>query len=59
MTDAYKSKWGAEDIKIPVQEMDAMQAHVKNFLSCMRTCKKPTLHVETGAKAQVLISAWP
>ena len=56
MTDAYKSKWGAEDIKIPVQEMDAMQAHVKNFLSCMRTRQKPTLDVETGAKAQVLIS---
>jgi predicted dehydrogenase len=52
----YKAKWGEEDIKIPVEETNTMQAHVGNFLQCMRSRQKPTLDVETGAKAQVLIS---
>jgi hypothetical protein len=33
-----------------------METHVKNFLSCMHTRQKPTLDVETGARAQVLIT---
>jgi predicted dehydrogenase len=52
----YKAKWGEEDIKIPVEPKDAMMAHVDNFLSCMRTRQKPQLDVETGARAQVLIT---
>jgi predicted dehydrogenase len=52
----YKQKWGEEDIKIPVAEMNTMETHVRNFLSCMRTRQKPTLDVETGARAQVLIT---
>jgi predicted dehydrogenase len=52
----YKAKWGEEDIKIPVAETNTMQAHVTNFLQCMRSRQKPTLDVETGARAQVLIS---
>jgi predicted dehydrogenase len=52
----YKAKWGEEDIKIPVEENDTMQAHVGNFLQCMRSRQKPRLDVETGARAQVLIS---
>jgi predicted dehydrogenase len=52
----YKTKWGEEDIKIPVENKDAMMAHVDNFLSCMRTRQKPQLDVETGARAQVLIT---
>ena len=52
----YKAKWGEEDIKIPVTENNTMQTHVSNFLQCMRTRQKPTLDVETGARAQVLIT---
>jgi hypothetical protein len=33
-----------------------MQVHVNNFLDCMRSRQKPTLDVETGARAQVLIT---
>jgi hypothetical protein len=47
---------GETEIKVPVKEVDTMQAHVNNFLSCMRTRQKPTLDVETGARAQVLIT---
>ncbi|MEZ5355974.1 MAG: Gfo/Idh/MocA family oxidoreductase [Bryobacteraceae bacterium] len=53
LEDKYK---GQDEIKIPVQENNTMQTHVLNFLSCMRTRQKPTLDVETGARAQVLIS---
>lgn len=52
----YKAKWGEDEIKIPVADKDAMVAHVDNFLSCIRTRQKPQLDVETGARAQVLIS---
>jgi len=52
----YKAKWGEEDIKIPVDPKDAMQTHVANFISCVRSRQKPTLDVETAAHAQVLIS---
>lgn len=52
----YKAKWGDQDIKIPVEENNTMQAHVGNFLQCMRSRQKPRLDVETGARAQVLIS---
>jgi hypothetical protein len=56
ISEEYKQKWGSEDIKIPVEEMNAMETHVRNFLSCIRTRQKPTLDVETGARAQVLIT---
>jgi predicted dehydrogenase len=54
--EEYKTKWGVEDVKVPIEETDTMQAHVTNFLECMRTRQKPRLDVETGARAQVLIS---
>jgi predicted dehydrogenase len=47
---------GKDEIKIPVKENNTMQTHVGNFLSCMRTRQKPQLDVETGARAQVLIT---
>ncbi len=47
---------GETEIKVPVKELDTMQTHVNNFLSCMRTRQKPTLDVETGARAQLLIT---
>jgi len=55
-TPEYLAKFGKEDIKIPVEQTDAMRTHVTNFLDCMRTRQKPTLDVDTAARAQVLIS---
>ena len=49
-------KFGRDEFKIPVDQYDAMQAHIGNFLDCMRTRQKPHLDVETAAHAQVLIS---
>lgn len=49
-------KFGSEEFKIPVDQYDMMQAHIGNFLQCMRTREKPHLDVETAAHAQVLIS---
>ncbi|MBM3759681.1 MAG: Gfo/Idh/MocA family oxidoreductase [Acidobacteria bacterium] len=53
LEDKFK---GETEIKIPVKENNTMQTHVGNFLSCMRTRQKPQLDVETGARAQVLIT---
>jgi predicted dehydrogenase len=53
---AYTSKFGAEPIQIPIEQQNSMQAHVRNFLECIHTRQKPTLDVETAARAQVLIS---
>jgi predicted dehydrogenase len=52
----YKTKWGADDIVIPVEKTNAMEVHINNFLGCIRSREKPTLDVETGARAQVLIT---
>jgi predicted dehydrogenase len=49
-------QFGSEEVKIPVEQYDMMQAHIGNFLQCMRTREKPHLDVETAAHAQVLIS---
>jgi len=54
--EAYKAKFGVDETKIPVDKKDAMAAHVSNFLDSMRSRQKPTLDVETAARAQVLIS---
>jgi predicted dehydrogenase len=53
--EAYIAKFGKSDVTIPVPEEDAMVKHVKNFLSCVRTREKPTLDVETAARAVVVI----
>ena len=39
-----------------LEQTDAMVVHVSNFLDCMRSRQKPTLDVDTGARAQVLIT---
>jgi predicted dehydrogenase len=49
-------KFGSDEIHIPVEQKDMMQAHIGNFLQCMRTREKPHLDVETAAHAQVLIN---
>jgi predicted dehydrogenase len=49
-------KFGGDEIRIPVEQYDMMQAHVGNFLQCVRTREKPHLDVDTAAHAQILIS---
>ena len=44
------AKWGTADIHIPVRRADMLTDHVKNFLECVQSRKKPNLDVETGAK---------
>jgi predicted dehydrogenase len=54
---AWPDRFGTEEeVKIEVPEENIMQKHVGNFLDCVRSREKPTLDVETGARAQVLIS---
>lgn len=53
LEDKFK---GEAEIKIPVSPNDTMLTHVNNFLSCIRTRQKPTLDVDTAARAQVLIT---
>lgn len=47
---------GKDEIKIDVEDKPTMPTHVGNFLDCMRSRQKPTLDVETAARAQVLIT---
>lgn len=56
ISSEYKAKFGAEPIKIEVENKDTMFTHIGNFLDCMRTRQKPTLDVETAARAQVTIT---
>lgn len=55
--EEYAARWGTVDIRIPVRRADMLTDHIVNFLECVKTRKKPNLDVETGAKAQVVISA--
>ncbi len=52
----YKAKFGTDEIKIPIENKDTMRTHVGNFLDCIRSRQKPTLDVDTAARAQVLIT---
>jgi predicted dehydrogenase len=52
----YKQKFGEEEIKIPVEQNSMIETHITNFLDCMHSRQQPTLNVEVGARAQVLIS---
>ena len=57
MDPSWPQRFGTDDeVKIAVPEEDIMQKHIGNFLDCMRSREKPTLDVETGARAQVLIA---
>jgi len=53
---AYSARFGRDEMQIPIDKEESMDKHVRNFLACMRTREKPTLDVETAARAQVLIS---
>jgi len=54
--EEYKAKFGLDEVRIPIEQQDVMTDHIRNFLSCIRTRQKPTLDVETAARAQVLIT---
>lgn len=56
VNEEYRAKWGTADIKIPVKDADAMHTHAGNFLDCMRSRQKPTLDVDTAARAQAVIT---
>jgi predicted dehydrogenase len=49
-------KFGTDEIKIAVDKNDMMEAHIDNFVKCLRSREKPHLDVETGARAQVVIN---
>lgn len=54
--EEYAARWGTAPTRIPVDREDTLAKHINNFLECIRSRGKPTLDVETGAKAQVVIS---
>jgi predicted dehydrogenase len=56
ITPEYEAKFGKVPFKIAVEENNAMQTHVTNFLSCIRTRQQPTLHVDIAARAQCVIT---
>ena len=56
LTDEYRAKFGEDEKIIPVDQKDAQETHIANFLDCMRTRQKPTLNVEVALRAQVTIS---
>ena len=55
ISDAYRAKFGAEEIKIPVDKMDMMEAHVKNFLECVRSRQQPIAPIEAGYAHSVAV----
>ena len=52
----YKAKFGNKEQQIPVEQNDSMAAHVRNFLSCIKSRQDPTLNVDVALRAQVTIS---
>ena len=53
---AYEAKFGKEPFQIKVEDNNAMQAHVTNFLASIRSRQQPTLNVEVAARAQCVIT---
>jgi predicted dehydrogenase len=51
----FVDKFGYSLMRIPVNDT-GVDAHMRNFLDCVRTREKPNLDVETGYRAQVVIS---
>jgi len=52
----YNAKFGGNEIRVPIEEQQCWKTHFKNFLQCVRTRQRPTLDVETAARAQILVS---
>jgi predicted dehydrogenase len=52
--DEFVKKWGSDKVVIPVEDK-GQDAHMQNFLDCVRSREKPTLDAMTGYKAQVTI----
>ncbi len=52
--EEFTKKWGDMKITIPVEDKGP-DAHMKNFLDCVRTREKPVLDALTGYKALVTI----
>ena len=53
--DAFVGKYGTENVQIKVEDR-GRDAHMKNFLECIRTRAKPNLDADTAYRAQVTIS---
>ncbi len=53
--DAFVGKYGTENVQIKVEDR-GRDAHMKNFLECIRTRDKPRLDADTAYRAQVTIS---
>jgi predicted dehydrogenase len=56
ISEAYKAKFGASPIQIPVEKSDMLVAHITNFLDCVRSRQQPVLNADVGVKPQVLIA---
>jgi len=53
--DEFVDKFGYKAVDIPVADTPA-DAHMANFLECIKTRKKPNLDADTGYHAQVVIT---
>ena len=53
-SEEYTKKLGSMEIKIPVEEKSP-DAHMQNFLDCVRSREKPVLDALTAYKAMVTI----
>ncbi len=53
--DAFVKRYGTESVQIKVEDRGP-DAHMKNFLECMRTRAKPNLDADTAYRAQTTIS---
>ena len=53
--DAFVHRYGTENVQIKVENR-GRDAHMKNFLECMRTRQRPNLDADTAYRAQVTIT---
>ena len=53
--EPFVSKYGSDNVQIKVEDR-GRDAHMKNFLECIRTREKPRLDADTAYRAQVTIS---
>ena len=53
--DEFVRKYGSENVQIKVEDR-GRDAHMKNFLECMKNREKPNLDADTAYRAQVTIS---